>query len=96
MTQRSVQHSSNAPWRQGTIPAAGSQLVGLAGAPLPMSITLKSSSGSRLIELSTDGGTEYFTPSVTTSSATMQIVVVTAPVSGVRFTGAENDVWSVR
>lgn len=69
---------------------------GMAGANLPSTVTLKSSAGGRKIEISTDGGTEYFTPNYDYSSATMLVVSITAPVSHVRFTGAANDTWSVR
>jgi hypothetical protein len=62
---------------------------------LPGSITLKSSAAGRLIELSTDGGTEYFTPVVDVQSATMQIVVVNAPITHFRVTGAAADTYVV-
>ena len=61
---------------------------------LPGSITLKSAAG-RLIELSTDGGVEYFTPAVDVQSATMQILVVNAPVTHFRVTGAAADTYLV-
>ena len=48
---------------------------------LPGSITLKSADAGRLIELSTDGGAEYFTPVVDVQSATMQIVIINAPIT---------------
>lgn len=96
MSKHTVNHSNLGPWAQGTVPAGGSQLIGLSGAPMPFTITLKSSLAGRLIELTTDGGVEYFTPTVTQSSATMQIVSVSAPVSGARLTGTSGDVWSVR
>jgi hypothetical protein len=62
---------------------------------LPGSITLKSSAAGRLIELSTDGGVEYFTPSINVISATMQIVVVNAPITHFRVTGIANDTYLV-
>jgi hypothetical protein len=65
-------------------------------APLPATITLKSADASRLIELSTDGGVEYFTPTLDQSSATMRILTVTSSVSHVRVTGIVNDTWSIR
>lgn len=68
----------------------------MPGASLPGTITLKSSAAGRKIELSTDGGTEYFTPSYDTTTTTMLVLTITAPVSHVRFTGVANDTWSVR
>ena len=62
---------------------------------LPGSITLKSADATRLIELSTDGGVEYFTPAVDVQSATMQIVVVNAPITHFRVTGAAADTYMV-
>lgn len=62
---------------------------------IPGSITLKSSAAGRLIELSTDGGVEYFTPAVDVQSATMQILVVNAPITHIRLTGAANDLYLV-
>lgn len=62
---------------------------------LPGSITLKSADAGRLIELSTDGGVEYFTPVVDVQSATMQILVVNAPITHFRVTGAAADTYVV-
>jgi hypothetical protein len=61
---------------------------------IPGSITLKSADAGRLIELSTDG-VEYFTPAVDVQSATMQILVVNAPITHIRLTGAANDIYLV-
>ena len=62
---------------------------------LPGSITLKSAAAGRLIELSTDRGVEYFTPAVDVQSATMQILVVNAPITHFRVTGAAADTYMV-
>jgi hypothetical protein len=62
---------------------------------LPMTVTLKSANAGRLIEFSTDGGSEYFTPTYDKTSSTMIVVVATARISHVRFTGAAADTWSV-
>ena len=80
----------------GALPSAAPVVVSMACAPMPATITLKSAAGGRLIELSTDGGIEYFTPVVDTTSASMQVVAVFAPVSHARLTGAAADQWSVR
>jgi hypothetical protein len=62
---------------------------------LPGSITLKSAVAGRLIELSTDGGTEYFSPLIDIQSATMQVVVINAPITHFRVTGVANDTYVV-
>lgn len=63
---------------------------------LPITATLKSVNASRLVEFSTDGGTEYFTPTYDKTSSTMIVVTANARVSHIRFTGAAADTWSVR
>ena len=85
-------------WTNGPLPSATPVAVGMSGAPLPCTITLKSSDAGRKIELSTDGGVEYFTPVYDTTSATMLVVAVRAPISHVKFTGAAAglDTWSIR
>lgn len=80
---------------QGALADSTPFVVNMQYAPVPATITLKSSAGGRLIELSTDGGIEYFTPSYDRSSVTMAVVTVTAPVSHVRLTGAANDSWVI-
>jgi len=83
--------------RAGSLPDTNPMVVDIsAGYNLPFTITLKSAAAGRLIELSADGGTEYFTPVVDVTSATMQLVVVDAPVSHVRLRGTTNDTWSIR
>jgi len=62
---------------------------------LPGNVTLKSAAAGRLIELSTDGGGEYFTPQLDVVSATMLLVVVNAPITHLRITGAAADTYTV-
>lgn len=83
-------------WRGATIPSATPVVIQMDGAPLPCTVTLKSAAVGRLIECSTDGGVEYFTPTPTVTSATMQVLSISAPVSHVRITGAAADTWSIR
>lgn len=81
--------------KSGTLPSNTPVVINMSEAPLPATITLKSSDAGRLIELCTDGGVEYFTPVVDVTSGTMQIVAVSTPVTNVKFTGANADTWSV-
>lgn len=62
---------------------------------IPGYITLKSSAPGRLIELSTDNGVEYFTPAVDIQTATMQVLVVNAPITNIRITGVAGDRYLV-
>lgn len=83
-------------WQSAVTPSVTPVVIPMNGAPLPCTVTLKSADVGRKIEVSSDGGVEYYTPTVTASSATMQVLNVTAPVSHVRITGAANDTWSIR
>lgn len=70
--------------------------VNIANSTWPATVSLVSAAPSRLIELSTDGGATYFTPTYDNTSATSISVGIFAPVSHVRFTGVNGDVWSIR
>jgi len=83
-------------WRGATAPSATPIIVDMNGAPLPCTITLKSAAAGRLIELSTDGGVEYFGAPPDMSSATSLVLSVLAPVSHCRITGTTADTWSIR
>ncbi len=61
----------------------------------PMTATLTSAAGGRQIELSSDG-INYYVATPSASTAAMINVSITTPIAKVRFTGAINDVWSVR
>lgn len=64
---------------------------------IPRTLTLKFAAlTTQKIELSTDGGTEYFEPSYAASSATMKVVTIGAPVTHVKFTGVAGNTWSIR
>lgn len=80
---------------RGALASGTPLVVDMQYAPIPSTVTLKSSAGGRLIELSTDGGVEYFTPSYDKSTTTMAVLTVLAPVSHVRLTGAAGDAWVI-
>ena len=88
MTTRHVQ--------SGTLPDSTPVAVDIEHENIPATVTLKSSDGGRLVEISTDGGIEYFTPDYDKTTATMIVVSIGTPISHVRFTGATADTWSVR
>lgn len=91
----SEERMSRNSWKHGNV--STTTIIDMGGAPLPATITLKSSAVGRLIELSTDG-LEYFTPVVDVTSATMLVVVVTSSILNARLTGSATgvDLWSVR
>jgi hypothetical protein len=64
----------------------------------PVTVTLSSADGGRLIELSTNGGVAggWFTPTYDVTIAGMINIGLVSPVSHVRFTGAAADVWRVQ
>lgn len=84
------------PFAAGTLPSATPVAVPMGGAPCPCTITLKSADAGRVIKLSTDDGTEYFIPTVDTTSATMLVIAVRSPVTHVQFTGAALDTWRIQ
>lgn len=58
---------------------------------LPMTVTLRSEAAARAIQISTDNGTEYFTPVLDYSSSTELVVIINAPITHVKVTGAIDD-----
>jgi len=58
---------------------------------VPFTVTLKSSDVTRKIEFSTDGGTEYFSPTIDVTSATMLVTYAATPITHVKATGIIND-----
>lgn len=83
-------------WQGAVVPSATPIVVQMIGAPLPCAVTLASAAGGRLIELSSDGGVNYYTPALSVSTVPMALLNVVNPVSHVRITGATNDTWSIR
>lgn len=61
----------------------------------PLTITLNTVDASKKIELSTDGGTLYFQPTYDTSNASQLIVVIDAPVTNAKLTGAITDTYTI-
>ena len=80
---------------KGTLLNSTPVVLNVSNVDAPMTITLESSYASRKIELSTNGGAEYFTPTPTVTSSTMQVVTVAYPITTVRITGQNADVWGI-
>lgn len=81
---------------QDAVLTATSIIVGMNQAPLPCTVTLSSTAGGRLIEVSTDDGTNWFSPTLDVTQANFINVAIKAPVSTVRITGNIGDRWSIR
>lgn len=58
----------------------------------PFTVALRSSDATRKIEISLDGGTEYFEPLYDFSSVTEKVVAVLSPVTNIKVTGVANDI----
>lgn len=80
----------------GILTNTTSVVISAAGLSCPFTVCLKSAAAGRKIELAADDGTEYITPTPdATSTATMQIVTVNAPVTKLRLTGQADDKWFI-
>lgn len=66
-------------------------VVEMGGVILPVTVTLKSSAVGRKIELSTDGGVEYFEPEIDVISATMIVVYIPGRITHLKATGSVSD-----
>ena len=71
-------------------------VISAAGLSCPFTICLLSSAAGRKVELSMDDGSNWITPTPdATSTASMQIITVTAPAMKIRLTGQANDKWFI-
>lgn len=87
-------YSSFTPWANGAIPAATYSIVSMEGHPFPCTLSLTSTAVGRKIEISTDG-TNYTEPTLDTTETAFCVLVLTAPVLKVKFTGAAADTWRI-
>lgn len=69
-------------------------VIPMAGAPLPATVTLTSTDAGRKIEVSTDG-TNFFQPTYDATVTAFINVVLRGSVRSIRLSGAVNDPWSV-
>ncbi|MBP1314280.1 hypothetical protein [Herbaspirillum sp. 1130] len=83
---------------KGTIDATGVKVFAVsASSRVNLTATLKSGvTATRKIELSADGGDEFFPVDYDVTTATMLVLAIGTPISHIRFTGAAGDTWSVR
>lgn len=66
-----------------------------AGATFRGTLSLTSSAANRAIELSINGGQDYFTPQLDVEEENNIGVVIKGGVTNIRFTGDEGDIWRV-
>jgi len=85
-------------FRTGTLPNATPVPVNCSDVMPPAIIVLNSADAARKIELSVDGGINYFTPVYDQNSAAQIAVGIKTPISHARFTGsaAGTDTYQVR
>lgn len=85
-------------FRSGTLPNATPVVVNCSDVAPPALAVLNSADPSRKIELSVDGGINYFTPIYDQNSAAQIVVAINNPISHIRLTGsaAGTDTYQVR
>ena len=81
----------------GSLTALGitSKVINADSFSIPMTVSLKSADATRKIELSTDGGIEFFSFPYDVTSATMIVLIVKAGLTHIRFTGLTTDLYGV-
>jgi hypothetical protein len=70
-------------------------IIGLGDRPLPITITLQSTEVSRKIQISTDNGSNYFDPALDVTVTAEIILVLKAPATHVKVTGATADILTI-
>lgn len=85
-------------FRSGTLPNATPVVVNCSDVTPPALVALNSADVARKIELSVDGGVNYFTPIYDQNSAAQIVVAINNPISHIRLTGAAagTDTYQVR
>lgn len=86
---------ASSAFASGTLPDATPVEVAMAGAPLPCTVILDSSDGTRKIQWSADGGVEYFDAVYDYTNANELVFIVDAPVTHIKFTGLTADTYRI-
>lgn len=82
-------------FKSGAIIDTNPLVVGIIGASLPATVTLRSVAVGRKIEVSYDNGVEYYPVTADKSSTTSLVAFLNSCATHVRFTGAHNDAWAI-
>jgi hypothetical protein len=77
----------------GIIDSSGVYVIGGLRAPYRGTVSLTSVAAGRKIELSINGGADYFVPQYDVEETGVIGLVIKAPITDIRFTGAEGDIW---
>lgn len=77
----------------GIIDSSGVYEIANLVAPFNGTVSLSSTALDRKIELSVNGGLDYFVPQYDIDEESVIGLVIKAPVTHIRFTGAEGDYW---
>ncbi len=83
-----------AAFSSGTL-GGTTRIVSMLGAPLPSTVILDSSDGTRKIQWSADGGTEYFDAIYDYTNANELVFIVDAPITHIKFTGLSADTYRI-
>lgn len=85
-------------FQEGVLTSGAALVVPIVRQTPPLTVSLVSAAGGRLVRLSADGGRNYFTPQYDTDATGAAVIVVTvsAPISHAEFMGAAGDTWMVR
>jgi len=83
---------------KGTLDSMGVKVLSVSpSSRVNLTAVLKSNAtATRKIELSADGGDEFFPVDYDVSTNTMLVLAISTPISHIRFTGAPGEAWSVR
>lgn len=83
--------------KSGTTAGATPVVIPVNSMAFPITATIRSTTGAAtlLVEVSVDGGNEFFAPTVTYTSTTEKAIAITSPVTHIRFTGVAAAVWNI-
>lgn len=79
----------------GLIDGSGKYEISNVGSSYHCTLSLTSSAPSRKIELSINDGADYFVPQYDVDETGVIGLAVRAPITNIRFTGAQGDEWGV-
>jgi hypothetical protein len=80
---------------QGAITSGTPIVIPMTHASIPSTVVVDTVAAGKLIEISVDGGTLYYTATLTTGHANQIIAVITYAVTHVRVTGQNGDSYKI-
>ncbi len=84
--------------KTGVLADATPLIIPVGNMDCPMTASLTSAAGGRLIEFSATGGAanSFYSPTVTNTNAAMIAISIMAPITRIRVTGQAGDVYRVQ